>query len=180
MPGWGAIENVFWRAPRKAPAAQLEDGKDILGIPFFFDVFRSTERVGTDCLSKRCPPVLPPFCRQGNESACQNGPSHDTTPHFFTDYSHTSTLFPHLELLAITSNFMGLARLWCHPYSALSGIALERGFKGTLHLGTVSVYVITLGFTLCLVLAVKAGQDRVTRFLPLGGFGGLFWARAVC
>ena len=62
----------------------------------------------------------------------------------------------------ITSNFTGTARLWCHPYSALSGIALERGFKGGLHLGTVSVYVITLGFTLCLVLAVKAGQHRVT------------------
>ena len=65
------------------------------------------------------------------------------------------------------------------PHSALSGIALERGFKGGLHLGTVSVYVITLGFTLCLVLAVKAGQHRVASFLPLG-FGGLFWARAVC
>ncbi len=88
-------------------------------------------------------------------------------------------MFPHLELLAITSNFMGLARLWCHPYSALSGIALERGFKGGLDSGTVPVYVITLGFTLCLVLAVKAGQDRVPSLLPLG-FGGLFWARAVC
>ena len=48
------------------------------------------------------------------------------------------------------------------PHLALSGIAPERGFKGSLHLGTISVYVVTLGFTLCLVLAVKAGQDRVT------------------
>ena len=58
-------------------------------------------------------------------------------------------------------------------------LLLERGFKGGLYSGTVSIYVITLGFTLCLVLAVKAGQNSVPSFLPLG-FGGLFWAGAVC
>ena len=108
----------------------------------------------------------------------KTGPA-STIPHFFTDYPHTPSFSPHSELLPITSNFKGLARLWCHPHSARSGIALERGFKGSLHLGTVSVYVITLGFTLCLVLAVKAGQNSVPSFLPLG-FGGLFWAGAVC
>ena len=56
---------------------------------------------------------------------------------------------------------------------------LDQGFKGGLYSGTILVYVVTLGFTLCLVLAVKAGQNSVPSFLPLG-FGGLFWAGAVC
>ena len=30
----------------------------------------------------------------------------------------------------------------------------EQGFKGSLHLGTIPVYVITLGFTLCFIMAV--------------------------
>ena len=31
---------------------------------------------------------------------------------------------------------------------------LNPGFKGSLHLGTIPVYVITIGFTLCFVMAV--------------------------
>ena len=31
---------------------------------------------------------------------------------------------------------------------------LNQGFKGSLHLGTIPVYVITIGFTLCFVMAV--------------------------
>ena len=57
---------------------------------------------------------------------------------------------------------MGFSFLWNIMALDKSDKWLNQGFKGGLYSGTVSVYVITLGFTLCLVLAVKAGQDRVT------------------
>ena len=86
----------------------------------------------------------------------------NTVPHFFTDYPHTPLIFSSLGATSHALEFQRFGEVMVPPHSALSGIALERGFKGGLHLGTVSVYVITLGFTLCLLLAVKAGQDRVT------------------
>ena len=37
---------------------------------------------------------------------CKTGPSNTPHPHFFTHYSHTSTFFPHLELLAMPPTAM--------------------------------------------------------------------------
>ena len=84
----------------------MEDGKDILGTPFFFDVFRSTEQGrATDCLSKRCQSLLSQFGRQGNESARQIRPV-PLTPHFFTHYPHT----PHFSL---TRSYLLCPHLLC-------------------------------------------------------------------